>query len=307
MIREPRRVRWIVAIATAALAGCQKADPSAAPEHALGDQPGALMPVQPPPADLSPLLGQESVQLTKKIEITYGPLRRRAEKPAEKPGDETIAVDDDEGEGAAAAAKKSPARSADAGKPKKRTRLGAALSGTVGLLGGGPKGGSPALRSASGGAGKIALVDASGEPAEIPDPPKEISAQQLQAVEAAARADAIRNLMRAAYQLPLEDGRTVGAAIEEDPDEYPTEPKGVIIIAAEWVDDETLQVEVEITVERLIESLSAAFGNVSFDALNKLGEGKALTAKGSAKVEGGGAGGAAKPARPPRRAGGGLS
>gem|GEM_PF-4504617 len=305
MIRETRRVRWIVAIATAALAGCQKADPNAAPEHALGDQPGALMPVQPPPADLSPLLSQESVQLTKKIDISYGPLRKRAEKPAEKPGDETIAIEDDEGAGAAAT-KKAPARTADAGKPKKRTRLGAALSGTMGALGSAPKRGRP-VANAGGADRGVPLVEAKGEPAEIPEPPKEISAQQLQAVEAAARADAIRNLMRAAYQLPLGEGQTVGAAVEEDPDEYPTEPKGVIIISAEWVDDDTLQVEVEITIERLIESLSAAFSNVSFDALNKLGKSKALVARGSAKVEGSGSGGAAKPARPPRRAGGGLS
>jgi len=297
-------------------AGCAKQDDRSAPEVALGDQPGALMPIGRPAVDLSLLADQTSVTLVKKVEIKYGPLKRGGEAESGAAAPEDAATPTKK----AGKPKKGESETAGAepAKPHKRTKIGSALSSAMGVIsrrgssappaaaeeapakGVDEESGAPAKPAAP----AVKLVDPRGTPAEIPPAPPGVTPEQLTAVRAAARADAIKNLMKVAYSLPLEPpGNTVGKAIGQSPDKFPNEPDGVNVFDAKWSDDQTLEVEVEITIGQLTKSLSTTFEGVSFDPLSSLDQGKAITAKGSAKVPGG-KGEDAGAKKPPKRAAG---
>jgi len=291
--------------------GCAKHEDASSPELALGDQAGALMPPGRPAIDISLLLDQTSVTLVKKTEIAYGPLK--------KGSDDKAASDDDAkpSKKPAKAAKGANVASSD-GKPQKRTKIGSALSKAMGMI---PRPGSTAKPPATPPADDeeaesdeadeqpkpptVKLADAHGAAAEIPEAPATLMPEQMNGIRAAAKADAVKNLMKVAYSLPLTPGSTVGDAIGQPSDQYPGEPEGVNVFEAKWIDSETLEVQVELTVGQLLTALTTQFEDNDFKPLEALDQNKVITAKGTAKVPGtaGGDNGKKPPKRPSKGGG----
>lgn len=294
------------ALAVLFAVGCAKHEDASSPEFSLGDQAGALMPPGRPAIDISPLLDQTSVTLVKKTEIAYGPLKKGSE--------EKTATDDD------AKPSKKPAKApkgakvaSSGGKPQKRSKIGSALSKAMGMI---PRPGSTAKPPATPPADDeaeseesdepakpkppaVKLADAHGAAAEIPEAPATLTPEQMNGVRAAAKADAVKNLMKVAYSLPLTPGSTVGDAIGQPSDQYPGEPEGINVFEARWVDNETLEVQVELTIGQLLTALSTQFEDNDFKPLEALDQGKVITAKGAAKVPGATGGDSGK--KPPKR------
>ncbi len=299
------------ALAVLFAVGCAKHEDATSPEFSLGDQAGALMPPGRPAIDISLLLDQTSVTLVKKTEIAYGPLK--------KGSDEKTASDDDAkpSKKPAKAAKGAKVASGDA-KPQKRTKIGSALSRAMGMIprrGGSAKQAAPASTDDEDEETKeppatpkppaVKLADAHGAAAEIPEAPATLTPEQMNGIRAAAKADAVKNLMKVAYSLPLTPGSTVGDAIGQPSDKYPGEPEGVNVFEAKWIDNETLEVQVELTVGQLLAALTTQFEDNDFKPLEALDQDKVITAKGTAKVPGtaGGDNGKKPPKRPAKGGG----
>lgn len=310
------RVSLACAVSLALVAGCAKAPEGEQAEFAMGDKPGQFMPVARGAADITPLLDQTSVTVGKKIDIKYGPLKKSGadgdsagsgggKKPtgkqpkgaAGKPGKKTAVAD---------------------GEPAKRSTLGKSLSGAMDLLSGkksvmtlagGPGPAKPKVSNESEDedeekpaagvkAEKPKLEDPRDQLPEMPTSPKEYSADQIKAVQAAARAEAIKNLMRIAYAMPIDPTQTVGEAIGQPADKFPSEAISVRVVGATWTDDETFEVEVQVNTGDLVNALANTFEGVVFDPVREqLAADKAISAKGSSTVPGvkKPAGGPAKP------------
>jgi len=287
-------------MAVALAAGCAKSPDGEQAEFSHGDKPGQYMPPARAAADLTPLLDQTSVTVGKKIDIKYGPLKKpTADEGSTKGGKGTKK----------SAAKSSKGRATKTseetdGTPKKRSKLGTALSGAMGLLSGKGPGASasvarkptPAVEADEDEeetapkaikAEKAKLEEPRDPLQEMPPAPKEYSADQIKAVQAAARAEAIKNLMRIAYAMPLDPTQTVGEAIGQPAEKFPTEAIVVRVVGATWTDDETLEVEVQVNTGDLINAMANTFEGVIFDPLrSQLAVDKAISAKGLSAVPG---------------------
>lgn len=306
------RVRYRVCLACAATlalaSGCAKSPEGEQAEFAMGDKPGQFMPPARTAADLTPLLDQTSVTVGKKIDIKYGPLKKSA-ADADSKGGKKPSTKQPKG----AAGKLGKKAAVADGQPAKRSALGKSLSGAMGLL----SGKKPMPSLATGGtppkaseddeeeapatpvkAEKAKLEDPRDPMQEMPAAPKEYSADQIKAVQAAARAEAIKNLMRVAYAMPLDPTSTVGEAIGQPAEKFPSESISVRVVSATWTDDTTFEVEVQISTGDLITAMANTFEGVVFEPLREqLAADKAISAKGSAEVPGlkKPAGGPAKP------------
>lgn len=308
------RVSLACAAALALSAGCAKAPEGEQAEFALGDKPGQYMPMARGAADITPLLDQTSVTVGKKIDIKYGPLKKgdSAGSSGSTSGGKKAAGKPPKG----AAGKSSKKTSLADGNGPKRSTLGKSLSGAMSLLsgkkpvaslasGGGPakpkaseKGEDEEQPAAAIEAVKPKLEDPRDQLTEMPTSPKEYSADQIKAVQAAARAEAIKNLMRIAYAMPMDPTTTVGEAIGQPAEKFPSEAITVRVVGATWTDDETLEVEVQANTGDLVNALANTFEGVVFDPVrDSLAPDKAISAKGTATVPGAKkpAGGPAKP------------
>lgn len=132
----------------------------------------------------------------------------------------------------------------------------------------------------------VPLVEAKEENTEIPANAAGYAEEQLEATRAAAEAEAIKGLIRRAYQLPLSGGKTVGEAIGEKAEDFSGPLEGYHLVGVRWVNEMTLEVTAQITIAKLIEALSKMHEKASFSPLKGLGEGKAIEAKGAAAVPG---------------------
>ncbi len=130
-----------------------------------------------------------------------------------------------------------------------------------------------------------AVVDAREANEEIPQHPTGQGRERIDAVRAAALTDAGTRLIEFVLGLPLDEGRTVGQTIgKETPDQFEGFLVGLYVAEARWADPDTLELDVQITLEQLISELSGKFPEVSFDGLKRFGPGKAVSATGRAKL-----------------------
>ncbi len=279
--------------------GCAKAPEGEQAEFAQGDKPGQYMPPARAAADLAPLMDQTSVTVGKKIEIKYGPLKKSAADDDAKGSKKAP------GKGAKAPAGKLGRKAPGSGDaPAKRSKLGKSLSGAMALLSGkkplpsmNAGGGPPPAEAdeadedekpaAAMKAEKAKLEDPRDPMQETPAAPKEYSADQIKAVQASARAEAINNLMRIAYAMPLDPTQTVGEAIGQPAEKFPSESVAFRVVGMTWTDDTHMEVEVQINTMDLVNALANTFEGVVFDPLRDgLAPEKAIGAKGSAEVPG---------------------
>jgi hypothetical protein len=128
------------------------------------------------------------------------------------------------------------------------------------------------------------LVEAREPIDRLPDSSAGFRKEDMNTARNTALVEAERSLVRYAFELSLDESRTVTQAVGEVADDFVGSLSGVQIVEARWVDENTLEIVAQISIDRLIDTLAAVYQGVSFEGLRRFGATKAIEATGRSYV-----------------------